>query len=167
MMQLNCLHWCSILRRWKLWKRKTKILLSELKKYNSDTFILDIILNGLELDFNEIPFQRCGNNYQLWDSKIKDSKKAIVNTDKRTGDYISGVFIRRKDDGSHRMILNLKNFNKLICYRHFKMESIQNVLNMIKIDAFMASNDLKDAFHSVPVVEHHQKYQKSFCELVS
>ena len=47
------------------------------------------------------------------------------------------------------------------------MESIQNVLNMIKIDAFMASNYLKDAFYSVPVVEHHQKYQKSFCELVS
>ena len=38
---------------------------------------------------------------------------------------------------------------------------------MIKIDAFMASNDLKDAFYSVPVVEHHQEYQKSFCKLVS
>ena len=41
------------------------ITLRTQKKYNSDTFILDIIQNGLELDFNEIPFQRCGNNYQL------------------------------------------------------------------------------------------------------
>ena len=87
------------------------------------------------------------------------SKKIIVNTDKRTGDYISGVFLK---DDSHRMILNLKNFNKFICYRHFKMESIQNVLNVIKKDAFMASVDLKDAFYSVPGAAHHQKYLKFF-----
>ena len=66
--------------------------------------------------------------------KLK-SKTVILNTDKRTGDYISGVLTRSKKDGSHRMILNLKNF---ICYRHFKMESKQNVLNVIKKDAFMA-----------------------------
>ena len=42
------------------------------------------------------------------------------------------------------------------------MESIQNVLNVIKKDAFMASTDLKDAFYSVPVVTHHQNYLKVF-----
>ena len=93
--------------------------------------------------------------------KLK-SKKVIVNTDKRTGDYISGVFARSKKDGSHTMILNLKNFNKFICFRHFKMESIQNVLNAIKKDASMASIDLKDAFYSVPVAAHHQKHLKFF-----
>ena len=59
--------------------------------------------------------------------KLK-SKKVIINTDKRTGDYISGVFTRSKKDDSHRMNLNLKNFNKFICTKHFKMESIQNAL---------------------------------------
>ena len=74
--------------------------------------------------------------------KLK-SKKVIVNTDKKLG-YISGVFTRSKEDGSHRIILNLKLFNKFICHRHFKLESIQDVLNVIKKDAFMASIDLKD-----------------------
>ena len=60
------------------------------------------------------------------------------------------------------MILNLNNFNKFICFRHFKMESIQNVLNVTKKDAFMAAIDLKDAFYSVPVAAHHQKYLKCF-----
>ena len=60
------------------------------------------------------------------------------------------------------MILNLKNFNKFICYRHFKMESIQNLLNGIYKDAFMASIDLKDAFYFVPVSALHQKYLKFF-----
>ena len=95
--------------------------------------------------------------------KLK-SKKVIVYTSKRTGDYISGVFTGSKKDSSHRMILNLKNFNKFICYRYFKMESIQNVLNVIKKDAFMASIDLKDAFYSVPVAEYHQKYLTFFCK---
>ena len=86
--------------------------------------------------------------------KLK-SKKVIVNTDKKTGDYISGVFTRSKKDGSHRMILNLKNF---ICYRYFTMESIQNVLNVIKKYAFMESIDVKDTFYSLPVATHHQRY---------
>ena len=60
--------------------------------------------------------------------KLK-SKKVIVNTDKTTGDYISGVFTRSKKDGSHKMILNLQKF---------KMVSIQNMLNVIKKDAFIA-----------------------------
>ena len=42
------------------------------------------------------------------------------------------------------------------------MKSIQNVLNVIKKDAFMTSIDLKYVFYSVPVAAHHQKYLKIF-----
>ena len=52
------------------------------------------------------------------------------------------------------MILDLKSFNKFICYRHFKIESIENVLNLIRKDVFMVSNDPKDAFYSVSVAAH-------------
>ena len=45
---------------------------------------------------------------------------------------------------------------------HFKMESIQNMLNVIKKDTFMASIDLLDAFYFVPVASHHPKYLKRF-----
>ena len=62
------------------------------------------------------------------------------------------------------MVLYLKNFNKFICYRLFKIESIQNVLNVIKRGASMASVDLKDAFYSVPVAAHHQKYLNVFAK---
>ena len=108
------------------------------KKYTNDTFIPVVIKKGRKSDFHEIHFQRCCSNFRLRKQEMSiinseiqklKSKKAIVNTDKRTGDYISGIFTRGKKDGSHRMILNFKNFNKFICYRHFKMQSIQNVLN--------------------------------------
>ena len=42
------------------------------------------------------------------------------------------------------------------------MESMQNVLNKIKKDAFMASIDLKEAFYSIPGAAHHQKYLKLY-----
>ena len=58
------------------------------------------------------------------------------------------------------MILNLKTFNKFVNYKHFKMESINSVLNIIKPNVYMASIDLKDTFFSVPVHSTHQKYLK-------
>ena len=81
--------------------------------------------NGLKLDFNEIPFKQCFNNFPLSKEEMSiinseiqtlKSKKVNVNTEQRTGDYISGVFTRSNKDGSHGMILNLKNCNKFICY---------------------------------------------------
>ena len=97
---------------------KLKYYYEHWKKYTSDTFMLDIIKNELKLNSNEIPFQHCHNNFPLSEEEMSiinseiqklKSRKVIVNTDKRTGDYISGVFIRSKKDGSHRMILNFKN----------------------------------------------------------
>ena len=59
-----------------------------------DTFILDV--NRIKLDFNEIPFQCCCNNFSLSNEEMSivnseieqlKSKKVIVNTDKRAGDF--------------------------------------------------------------------------------
>ena len=145
---------------------KLKYYYEHWKKYASDNFKLEIIKNGLKLDFNEILFQHCCNNFPLSKEEMSiinseiqklKSNKVIANTDKRTGDYIFDVFTRSKKNESPRMILNLKNCNKFIYYRHFKMKLIQIVLNVIKKDAFMASNELKNAFYSVPVAAHHQK----------
>ena len=63
-----------------------------------------------------------------------------------------------KKDGSKRMILNLKNFNKFVNYKHFKMESINNVLNIIRPSVYMASIDLKDAFFSASIHPTHQTH---------
>ena len=45
---------------------------------------------------------------------------------------------------------------------NFKMESVQNVLKIIQKDAWMASIDLKDPLHPVPVPAKHQKYLHYF-----
>ena len=40
------------------------------------------------------------------------------------------------------------------------MDSIQNVINMVKKGAWMASVDLKDAYYSIPINRDHKKFFK-------
>ena len=43
---------------------------------------------------------------------------------------------------------------------HFKMENLSHVKNMITKECYMASIDLTEAYHSVPVHEDHRRYLK-------
>ena len=56
------------------------------------------------------------------------------------------------------MIQNLKRLNKFADYKHFKIESLQNILELIRPGIYMTSIDLKDAFYLVPVHKSHQAY---------
>ena len=73
---------------------------------------------------------------------------------------MSSIFTREKRNGSYRMILNLKQLKNHIEYEHFKMESLQSVLNIIRPNCRMARADLKDAFYTVPIHPDHQKFLK-------
>ena len=61
-------------------------------------------------------------------------------------------------NGAYITILNLKKFNEYCTTEHFKMESIKNVINMLKPGMFLASIDIKDAFYSVLIFPGHRKY---------
>lgn len=85
------------------------------------------------------------------------SKGMIEEANHCTGEHISTIFTRKKKDGTYRLILNLKSFNEYVQYHHFKMESIQSVLKLVKHNCYMAQVDLKDAYYSVPIVQEHRK----------
>ena len=78
--------------------------------------------------------------------------------------FVSGVFTRFKKDGSKLMILNLKRLNKFVEYKHFNVESLQNVLELMRPWVYMVSTNLKEAFYSVPVDNNHQAYLTFFVE---
>lgn len=73
-------------------------------------------------------------------------------------EFISKVFTRPKNDGSHRLILNLKRLNEHVTHKHFTMKSLQTAAQLIKQGSWMAVLDLKDAYYSVPIVIDHRKY---------
>ena len=93
------------------------------RKSTSYTFILDMIKYGLKLELNEnVPLSKedvSVNNSYI--QKLK-CKKVIVSIDKRTGDYISGVFTRTKKDNSRGMIINLHAFQDGVNTKYVKCD---------------------------------------------
>ena len=73
--------------------------------------------------------------------------------------YVSSTFLReKKEKATYELILNLKKFNEIVVYRHFTMENLSTVLNMVIQDCYMPSIDLADACYTVPVLSMDQKH---------
>ena len=81
---------------------------------------------------------------------------------RQPNDYVSGIFTRTKKDGNYRMILNLKTFNEFLKFKHCKLDSVEDALDLITEGCYFGSVDLKDAYYSIPIHEYYQKYLKLF-----
>ena len=139
--------------------------------YTSDQNILDIVKHGLKLAFSNgeppvkgpFEYQRQLKERIIIDDVIQKllAKQVIEYTvSGEEGEYFSNLFTALKKDGTYRTILNLKFLNKECKKAHFKMETLQQVIHMVKPGAYLASIDIKDAFYSVPIYEGHKKYLK-------
>ena len=85
-------------------------------------------------------------------------KGAIRHCTHGTRGFYSTVFVVPKKGGSWRPIINLKNLNSYVVTPHFKMETVQNLKDVLHQGDFMAKLDLKDAYQTVPVNETDRKY---------
>ena len=70
---------------------------------------------------------------------------------------ISPIFPRPKPNGEIRIILDLTELNLHIPYQHFQMETFEHALTLIRSDMYMASVDLRHAYHSVNIAVDHRK----------
>ena len=75
-------------------------------------------------------------------------------------EYFSTIFLTVKSDGSFRVILNLKKLGDHMPYIQFKLETIKPVLNLVTPNCYIAKIDIKDAYHSIPILPEHQKVLK-------
>lgn len=142
--------------------------ISEWKKLTSCKETLSTI-SGLKLEFSEDfipnirqkPNQFSKSEQPLVEVEINKllKKGVVVESVHEQDEIISPIFIRPKPDGC-RLILNLKETNTYLDKVHFKMETLQSILNLIRPDCYMASIDLKDAYYSVKMDKNHQKYLK-------
>ena len=73
--------------------------------------------------------------------------------------FLSTLFLVGKKDGGNRLMINLKNLNKLIQYQQFKMEGLHYLRYMLQQGDYMCQLDMKDAYFLVPL---HRNYRDKF-----
>ena len=122
------------------------------KNFTKDNWILEQVLGvKVELENVKLPEKKEINfkneERKTVEEEIKKllDKKVIHQVQDVQGQVVSNVFVRRKKDGSYRMILNLKDMNKLIEKKKFKMETLKSAISLMKENCFFASLDLKEA----------------------
>lgn len=86
--------------------------------------------------------------------------KVIKLTQREDNQILSNFFLRNKKNGEARVVLNLKELNNYIPYRHFKMENFEQAITLVSDGDFMVSVDLRHTYYSVRVAEEQQRY---FC----
>ncbi len=145
-----------------------KTCLNNWKQLTTDRNIIDIV-TGVKLEFKEKPVQKqapchifSGRETALIQAEVTKliDKGVIVTSSHEPDEFISNILLRKKKDGSYRMILNLEQLNEFIVYHHFKMDSLQAAIELMKPGCFMANIDLKDAYYTVPIHHAFQKYLK-------
>ena len=138
------------------------------KTFTSDFEILNTVRGlPIKVDKNFEPsdmFQhKLGSNAgKFVQSEISSllNKQVIFPTSHEHGEHISPIFTRPKQDGSFRLILNLKKLNRNVEFKHFKMETLRSILCLIQQNCFMAKLDIKDAYYTVPIKHSDHKLLK-------
>ena len=135
----------------------------------SDNYILQAVAGTL-LEFDAVPVQMSRPRplpFAKYEVDIIDNivdsfldLGMIERTINTNDDFVSNVFIRNKKNGSHRLILNLIKLNMFIEYHHFKMDTIETVINLMRPNCFMGSIDLANAYFSIPVAIEHRRFLK-------
>ena len=134
-----------------------------------DQGVLHIVSQGVCLDFVSVPPQGMTTVYQPCLSATQMATVAqeiesmlrlnvIAPSPLANFLWISPIFTTLNKDGTSRLILNLKKLNLLITHIPFEMESIRDVIPLIKPGVWMASVDLHHAYYSVPVYSPHSHY---------
>ena len=116
---------------------KTKQCLCNWKDLTSDIEILQTV-SGLPTELTDELVQthlhHCSQQHQsVIDDEIEKllQKNVITRCDHEEGEIVSPIFLKKKTDGSFRLILNLKSLNKNIDKQHFKMETITLILKLV------------------------------------
>lgn len=85
-------------------------------------------------------------------------KGAINECEQTPGHFLSPYFLVKKPNKSFRFILNLKELNKFIDIKHFKLEDYKTAIKLIENDYYMGTVDLQDAYYMISIALEDRKF---------
>ena len=143
------------------------------KSITTDQWLIDLVAEGYKLEFNKIPkFQGVkethvtSTNLELISLEVKEllAKGCIehVPVNQIMDGFYSTFFLVKKKTGDMRPVINLRPLNKYLRKQHFKMDTLKTVLNLVQLEDWAVTLDLKDAYLHIPIFKNHKKYLR-FC----
>ena len=124
-----------------------------------NSVILNIVVNGYKIQFVQSPFQlyfheRTMSFKTISICKIKVSElltsKVIKIVEPSHDQFISHIFpVPKKCLGKFRIIFDLTDLNLFVRKVHFRMDSIGDIMKLIRPGDFFIAIDLSDAYYCV------------------
>ena len=130
------------------------------KSLTSDKYVLDIVC-GYRIEFNDkwLGYQPQVPSIAHFDSQTSRRISAsiselisfgVVHECKfELGQFLWPIFIVSRPDSTYRKILNLKRFNEFVTYKHFKMENLTSLCDILSHGCYLTSINLRKAYYSV------------------
>lgn len=146
---------------------------SEWKNITDNWWVLDSIKNGVKLQFDETPImdsmptEYYGNsaNEKIIDNEINELLKKgaielVTDTENDSDNtFYSRIFVvPKKEKGKWRAVLDLRELNKFVTKKHFKMEGLQEVREALHKGDYMTRIDLTDAYYHVKIDNKYKDY---------
>ena len=103
-------------------------------------------MSGVSIECTETPVQHWLPSQKFDDhesNKINQEinklveKRVIEMLEYNPQHILSSIFLTPKRDGSYRLILNLKKFNRLPLNHHFKMDSLYTITKLLLPNRFI------------------------------
>ena len=132
-------------------------------------------MQGCRINFISTPVQTKWPHQIEFNKREKDALQVMLDQLEKDGviekcvfthgDYMNQVFLREKKstdaETKFRMILNMKPLNKTFVEGiHHKMNTLNTCLDLMEPGCFMASIDLSNAFHTIPMHKDFTKFLK-------
>ena len=89
--------------------------------------------------------------------KAKLEKCSISKVCHSKGEFLSSLFLISKEVGRNQPVINLKDLDRLIPFKHFKMEGLHCLKYVLQKGDYMCKIDLQDEYDSVPQLEDSRK----------
>ena len=146
---------------------RLKFFLKKWGKVTNDSTILSIV-KGYSMDFVETPYQpktprRAKLNQvqeQIVSQEVKEmlERGAIREAIHCKDQFVSHLLLVSKKDEGKRPVINLKDLNTFIPYKHFKMEGLHLLKEILEQCDYLYKLDLKDAYFCFPLDKQSRKY---------
>ena len=72
--------------------------------------------------------------------------------------FYSTLFLAPKKNGKMRPVINLLPLNRYLVKKHFKMDSMKQVIQLVEKGNWSITLDLADAFFHLKIFKHHRQY---------